>query len=172
MLPAGYRSSQTARPGSNLSKARFFVQPNPIPMLRILGVIHVSCILLPCERSFDSINVCLFVSNFNYLRTNLFAAYFFYTGAHWHHFHVWLISDLDVDTFTLLCTPINHLTRVLAGIEQSRFLDYQYRCVYIRSIVRQMVNQNFSKNSKAIGIRKLRKSCLLKKNAVHTNYIF
>jgi len=169
MLPAGYRSSQTARPGSNLSKARFFVQLNPIPMLRILGVIHVSCILLPCERSFGSITVCF---NINYLRMNLFAAYFFYTDAHWHHFHVWLISDFDVDTFTLLCTPINHLTRVLAGIEQSRFFDYQYRCIYIRSIVWQMVNQNFSKNSKAIGIRKLRKSCLLRKNAVYTNYIF
>lgn len=35
MLPAGYKSSQTARPGSNFSKARFFVQPKPMLMLRM-----------------------------------------------------------------------------------------------------------------------------------------
>lgn len=47
MLPAGYKSSQTCFPGSNLIRARFVVQLKPIPKLRMFGVIHMSCISLP-----------------------------------------------------------------------------------------------------------------------------
>lgn len=126
MLPAGYRSSQTARPGSSFSKARFFVQPNPIPILRMLGVVHVNCILLPYERPSDDINKCLLRNFIFSTRFHFVAPYFVYGGAHWYNFDIRLVPDLDIDAFALLHTPIRHLTCVLTGVEQCRLLDRQH----------------------------------------------